>query len=91
MNVHEIDVLGWDRVQIGKLAHKFQEAIALVRLILLHLSLFKHHVSLCLEIVLIKSKIVNEMNSQKHIFFQRISKFWNNLLERKLLKIFIFV
>ena len=37
MNVHEIDVLGWDRVQIGKLAHEFQVTIALVRLILLHL------------------------------------------------------
>lgn len=91
MNVHKIDVLGWDRVQIGKLAHEFQVAVALVRLVLLHLSLFEHHVSLCLEIVLIKSEVIDEMNSQKHIFFQRISKFRHKLLKWKLLKILIFV
>ena len=91
MNVHKIDVLGWDRVQISKLAHELQVAIALVRLVLLHLSLFEHHICLCLEIVLVKSKIIDEMNSQKHIFFQRISELRNKLLERKLLKILIFV
>ena len=81
MNVHKINVLGWDRVQIGELAHELQVAVALVRLVLLHLTLFEHHVRLCLKVILVKGKIVDEMNSQKHVFFQGISKFGHKLLE----------
>ena len=91
MNVHKIDILGRDWVKVSELTHKFQVAIALVWLVFLHLTLFEHHIGLCLEIVVIKCKVIDEMNSQKHVFFQRISQFLHKIFERKLLKIFVFI
>ena len=69
MDVHEINILGWDWVQIGKLPHQLKVAVAFVRLVLLHFSLFEHHVGLCLKVVFVKSKIVYHVNSEKDVLF----------------------
>jgi hypothetical protein len=91
MNVHKVNILGWHRMQVAKLTHQFQEAVAFVGLILFQFPFFKHHVRLCFVLIFVKSEIVNHVDPQKDIWLKTFSQFLNNLFEAKTLKIFVFI
>lgn len=89
VDVYKIDILWRNRVWIGELSEELQETVPLDWLALFQFLFSQGLVCFWFEYIIIKGKVVDDMQPQEHIFIELFSHFDDNVIEWELLEVFV--